>query len=279
MRALPLVLAALLAAPALAQPLVVVAHRDVTLTDASLQALGRVFLGQLRELGGVKVTPVVLGDKAVRTQAIARLSGRAPQAVEEHFVKLELRAEGRWPGLVASGAELLTRATEAVGSGAPAVVACLTHAEYLGLSAGVRAQLGALTIDGKAPGQPGYPFQPEVRVVVSSQSPVTTLPRAVVAAVFLKKLSTLDDGTALEPLDQGQGAPARRAFSEAVLRKSVTAVKAYWQQRIFQGQAVPPAEKATDAEVLQAVAANPRAIGYVSGAVKLEGVREVVLTE
>lgn len=121
--------------------------------------------------------------------------------------------------------------------------------------------------------------EPAVRVVVSEKSKVTALSRARVAAFFLKKTTAFDDGTPVEPVDQVEASPARKAFSDDVLRKSVRGVKSYWQQRIFQGLAVPPPEKTSDDEVMKAVAANPRAIGYVSGTAKLVGVREVTLTE
>lgn len=279
MRALPLVLTAFLAAPAAsAQQLLMVVHRDASLSDVSRQSLSRVFLGQLRDLGGVKVTPVVLGDKSARLQLVARLSSRTPEAVEEHFVKLELRAEGRWPALSSSGTELVGRISESASANAPAIIAAVGQAQYQALSPGDRAQLTVLSIDEKAPTDPAYPFQSVIRIVVSEKSPITTLSRAQVASIFLKKAATLEDGTAVEPMDQVQGT-ARESFSESVLRKSAAAMKAYWTQRVFQGQGVPPAEKGSDAELMQAVSANPQAIGYVLRTAKLAGVREVTLTE
>jgi hypothetical protein len=49
----------------------------------------------------------------------------------------------------------------------------------------------------------------------------------------------------------------------------VSAVESYWQQAIFSGRSVPPLEKASDAEVLAFVRANPGAVGYVSGGADL----------
>lgn len=121
--------------------------------------------------------------------------------------------------------------------------------------------------------------EPAMQLVVSQKSPVTSLSKSKAAALFLKKSTTYDDGSPAEPIDQVESSPARVVFSEQVLRKSVRAVKSYWQQRVFQGIAVPPPEKATDAEVMAAVAANPRAIGYVQAGTKLAGVRAITVTE
>ena len=48
------------------------------------------------------------------------------------------------------------------------------------------------------------------------------------------------------------------------LGRSVSAVRAYWQQQIFSGRNVPPVERPSDAEVLTFVKEHPNAIGYVS---------------
>ncbi len=146
-------------AEAQSSALVLVAHKDLGLTGASRQDAGRVFLGLSRELGGKRVAPLVVGQKEDRAGAIARISGRTAAAVEAHFVKLELRGEGRWPALAADGAEMVRRALEsATIAGRPGVVACLTQEELEGLSPKLQALLTVIAIDGLNPGQPGYPL-------------------------------------------------------------------------------------------------------------------------
>ena len=70
---------------------------------------------------------------------------------------------------------------------------------------------------------------------------------------------------------------SRRQFSEEVLKRSVGAVRSYWQQRIFSGRDVPPPELESDEAVIAFVAKNPAAVGYVSGTAKLAGVRELAI--
>ena len=50
-----------------------------------------------------------------------------------------------------------------------------------------------------------------------------------------------------------------------MLKRSVEAVKGYWQQRIFSGRDVPPPELETDDEVVRYVLKHEGAVGYVSG--------------
>jgi ABC-type phosphate transport system substrate-binding protein len=102
-------------------------------------------------------------------------------------------------------------------------------------------------------------------VVVSASNPVTSITRDQAAKLFLKKTATWANGRGdVAPVDQPEGSAVREAFTKEVLRKSVSAVKSYWQQQIFSGRGVPPTERASDSEVLSFVRTNPAAIGYVS---------------
>lgn len=114
-------------------------------------------------------------------------------------------------------------------------------------------------------------------VIVPSSTPVTSLPRATVAALFLKQTRRWDNGTDVLPIDQGERSHVRAHFSREVLRRPAGAVKAYWNQRVFLGRDTPPREVATDAQVVEFVATHPGAIGYVSPSARLTGVRVVTV--
>jgi len=114
-------------------------------------------------------------------------------------------------------------------------------------------------------------------VVVSASNPVSSMTRDQASKLFLKKTPTWDNGRGeVVPVDQPEGSAVRDAFTRAVLRKSVSAVKSYWQQQIFSGRGVPPTERASDGEVVSYVRANPNAIGYVSPAAASAGGVKVV---
>lgn len=116
----------------------------------------------------------------------------------------------------------------------------------------------------------------DFKVVVHPDNPVGELSAAQVSRLFLKRTLRWPEGRPVQPVEPA--APhLRERFALAVHEKSLNAVKAYWNQLIFSGRDVPPIEKATDAEVLAYVRANPGAIGYVAPGADLAGVKVVVL--
>jgi ABC-type phosphate transport system substrate-binding protein len=116
----------------------------------------------------------------------------------------------------------------------------------------------------------------DFKVIVNASNSVSSLTVDAAAQYFLKKKTTWPGGQPVQPVDLTDESAARRAFTKAVLKKDVAAVKSYWQTQIFSGRAVPPPEKSSDAAVLAYVEANPGAIGYVSAAAAAgRGVREV----
>lgn len=118
----------------------------------------------------------------------------------------------------------------------------------------------------------------EVRIVVNSANPETSISHDEVARLFLKKVTTWKTGKPVAPVDQMETSGIRAAFSKQLLGKDIAAVKAYWQQAIFTGRGSPPPQKASDDEVLAFVAANPNAVGYVSaGATLPAGVKAITI--
>lgn len=97
------------------------------------------------------------------------------------------------------------------------------------------------------------------------------------SAIFLKKTRTWPGGTPIIPLDQSERSVVRIKFTTVVHRKSVSAVRSYWHQRIFFGRDVPPIEKASDAAVVDFVRATPGAVGYVSVNALTSGVTRIVI--
>ena len=95
--------------------------------------------------------------------------------------------------------------------------------------------------------------------------------------IFLKKTAKWPDGAPVVPVDLPVASRVREAFSQAVHKKSASAVDAYWQKQIFTGRDLPPLTKATDAEVLAFVRSTPGALGYVSSETPSEGLKVIEL--
>jgi ABC-type phosphate transport system substrate-binding protein len=103
------------------------------------------------------------------------------------------------------------------------------------------------------------------KVVVNPNNPTSSVSKAQLSALFLKK-TPWPNGQAVQPIDLAEDAAVRRAFTAAVHARPVSAIKAYWQQKVFTGRDVQPTEEAGDAAVVAFVHANPGAVGYVSEA-------------
>jgi len=115
------------------------------------------------------------------------------------------------------------------------------------------------------------------RVIVHPENPSSSLSREFVADAYLKRVTRWPDGQPLHPVDQHSGAALRQRFSDVVLKRSLTAVKRYWQQRIFSGRELPPPELDSDDAVVSYVLKHRGAIGYVSEPTKLQGAKTVTV--
>jgi ABC-type phosphate transport system substrate-binding protein len=118
---------------------------------------------------------------------------------------------------------------------------------------------------------------PDFRVIVHPENPATSLSRDFLTDAFLKRTTRWGDGEMLRPVDQRSTSVARERFSDAVLRRSIAAVKNYWQQRIFSGRDLPPPELDSDDAVVSFVMSHRGALGYVSGGAKLDKAKPVAV--
>jgi ABC-type phosphate transport system substrate-binding protein len=115
------------------------------------------------------------------------------------------------------------------------------------------------------------PAVAEVVVVVSAKSAESSMTKDQVAQFFLGK------STAMTPIDQADSAPIRAEFYKKVADKEAAQAKALWSKLVFTGKASMPKEVAGNDEVKKAVAANPKAIGYIEKSA-VDGSVKVVFT-
>jgi len=118
---------------------------------------------------------------------------------------------------------------------------------------------------------------PDFRIIVNAENPSTALARDFVIDAFLKRTTRWNDGETLRPVDQRSDSSVRRHFSETILQRSVSAVKSYWQQRIFSGRDLPPPELDSDDAVVTYVMKHRGALGYVSGNAKLDKAKAILV--
>lgn len=107
-------------------------------------------------------------------------------------------------------------------------------------------------------------------VVVVNQS-AGALTKDQIADIYLGK------DTSFAPLDLPESAATRADFYKKATGRDLAQVKATWSRLIFSGKAQPPKEVPDAAAVKKAVAANPKAIGYIDKSA-VDGTVKVVLS-
>ena len=120
-----------------------------------------------------------------------------------------------------------------------------------------------------APARAQHAGEPPYRLIAHPGHALAQVERGFVADAFLKKTTRWGDGTPIRPVDQSSDSPVRRRFSEQVIKRSVSAVKSYWQQQIFSGRDIPPPELDSDDAVVQYVLKHPGGLGYVSASASI----------
>lgn len=121
--------------------------------------------------------------------------------------------------------------------------------------------------------RPGAPFY----VVAHSTVAASSLSRAELSAIFMRRRRSWRDGAEIRPVEPSSRSKVRERFSNAVHGKSVAYVTRYWHRVIFAGRGVPPEELPNDAAILAYVKSHRGAIGYVE-APPGDGVKTLAVT-
>ncbi|HBX66413.1 MAG: hypothetical protein CL670_01330 [Balneola sp.] len=111
------------------------------------------------------------------------------------------------------------------------------------------------------------------KVIVNSANSTESISKKDLSDIFLKKQTSWKDGTSATPVDLGTRSTTRAAFTLDVHGQSIGAIRSYWQEASFSGSATPPLERKSDADVVAFVSAYPGAVGYVSDATDVSGVK------
>lgn len=115
------------------------------------------------------------------------------------------------------------------------------------MAAVLMAALGAVAL----------PASAEVVVIVSQKNPASRMFSEQASQFFLGKSNLFT------PVDLPESSAVRAEFYKKVADKDTAQVKALWSKLVFTGKATAPKEYASAAEVKKAVAADPKAIGYI----------------
>ena len=109
----------------------------------------------------------------------------------------------------------------------------------------------------------------DIAVIAGAKGDAAKMTADQVSQIFLGK------SMAMKPVDNGDKA-VRAAFYDKVAGKDEAQVKAIWSKLVFTGKATPPAEAASSADVVKAVANGANLIGYVDAAAVDSSVKVVL---
>ena len=116
------------------------------------------------------------------------------------------------------------------------------------------------------------------KIVVNPSNPVASMSRDDLSRIFLKKSTKFPDGRGASPVDLPVSSPIRESFSKNIHGKPASAVDAYWQQQIFSGRDIPPAQKSESA-ALSFVRSNENGIAYVAAGADTGGLKVITLAD
>jgi ABC-type phosphate transport system substrate-binding protein len=112
----------------------------------------------------------------------------------------------------------------------------------------------------------------QVIVIANPGVKATEVSKNDLKEVFTGNATSLPGGGSVTPVLLKAGS-AHEGFLQAYIGKNDTAFRAGWRSLVFSGQASMPKSLDTDAAVVEFVAHNTGAIGYISKATPHEGVK------
>jgi ABC-type phosphate transport system substrate-binding protein len=116
----------------------------------------------------------------------------------------------------------------------------------------------------------------EVVVVVNTGVVDDTIDDKGIQRIYLGKKTSWPDHSSIVPVMLKAG-PVHQEFVEEIVGRSEHRFASYWRQMVFTGKGVPPRSFDTEDEVVDFVKETPGAVGYVSPATDVTGVKTLTV--
>jgi hypothetical protein len=117
----------------------------------------------------------------------------------------------------------------------------------------------------------GASLAADAQLVVIAHPSAGAIGKDQVTDLFLGK------DQSLTPIDQSDGSPIYADFYKKATGRDLAQVKSVWSRIVFTGKGQAPKQLPDSAAVKRAVAADPRAVGYIEKAA-VDGTVKVVLS-
>lgn len=118
--------------------------------------------------------------------------------------------------------------------------------------------------------------QAQAVIIANSSVKASEIGKDDLRDVFVGNATALKDGSHVTPILL-KGGEAHEEFLQAYIGKSDTAFRAGWRSLVFSGQASMPKSLDGDAAIVDFVAHNAGAIGYIGKATPHEGVKVLTI--
>lgn len=112
-------------------------------------------------------------------------------------------------------------------------------------------------------------------VVIVHPSNNSSFDASTISKIFLGKKKKFSNGQKIEMFSLREGDAISEEFNKLVLNKKSSQLKSYWSKLVFTGRGTPPLEIDTEAQLIEEVARNPSAIGFISSDTKSNKVKVV----
>jgi len=103
------------------------------------------------------------------------------------------------------------------------------------------------------------------------------LSKSKLADIYMGKIKKYSNGTPIKAVDLPANSSERKKFYKTVVKKSESAMNRYWSKLKYTGKGKSPKVLNSTREVLQWVAANEGAIGYIDGKYLNKSVKVVLI--
>lgn len=112
----------------------------------------------------------------------------------------------------------------------------------------------------------------DLKVIANPSVKPSELSAEEIRGVFLATKTSLSDGSHVEPVLL-KGGPVHQTFVRQYLGKTDAALEIYYRSLVFTGRGLMPIALPSDAAVVAYVARTNGAVGYVSAAATIAGVK------
>ena len=109
-----------------------------------------------------------------------------------------------------------------------------------------------------------YASQGDLVVVVNVDNPVNQLSKSQVIDLFMGKYVAFPGGAKASPVDIEGKKDLKRKFYQSLVGMSLARVNSFWSRIKFTGRASPPLKQPSEEAIIDYVAVEKYAIGYIS---------------